>query len=63
MVLGKPEKGCLVLTQVKAEDGYRAVTTLDGQALTASQQADGLHVTLPEAFLGKALPLVIKLVK
>lgn len=61
IVMGQPEDGELLLTEVKPEDQYRIATLLNGERLKAKRTPEGLKITMPAGFEYDEKPFVIRL--
>ena len=51
----------MVLTEVKAEDGYSIATMMDGVRLKVEGTAEGLAITMPEGYTYDGYPVAIRL--
>ena len=61
IIMGQPENGELLLTEVKPEDQYRIATLLNGERLKAKKTPEGLKITMPAGFEYDEKPFVIRL--
>lgn len=61
IVLGQPEGDSLLLNSLREADGFTRASSMDGQALKATQEESGLRIQLSDELRKAALPLVVKL--
>jgi len=61
IVLGEPEDGKVLLTEVKPETGYNIATLMDGTRLPVEVTEEGLAITMLEGYAYDGYPVAIRL--